>query len=597
MGQPKSLLFLLIFLTLSRSCMSWFWSSSSGQAGHNPAQNLQISGDVAAEFSTDALNDERGIERLNNARRKLVGSNSCWHDAYQGIFAACSEIAADDNDKRKRFAWDLSNCFQKDSGRPPFPRCPAGSPMKACLEKLDNNAIHAYREFYLETNSICHQLQSDIFRRQTEKLVNELVKSSDYAEEKLETIGEKSEKLLEGSKYIHESLNSIDEQTQEVAQTSKNVSDQIGGIMKQSEVMFEQSEKIAASQLELQMGQDKMKEKLEEGMAMVHESYHVLGKGIHSLQDETVEIEKKIGIVGEAMSTKMSKLQSKADDIGNVAEISLKKQKELLHGQSEALDGLESLSKFQSQALEESRVILQQFATFGREQQEELLQRQDQIQKAHNHLVENSKSILSAQEAFEQKQATMFVALDRLFALHNALLLESRSMKAFFIYAMSMFVLYMSTSTKQTSTVRCELYIGLSIIFLLELAVLRFTTNGIEQQTRWVNILRNFFALYASVRIIVAYIRYKDYGRLNHDMLQVLTEEVMSLRQNAKLEWESDDESDWSTFVDKDVPDGFENLKDPNHLQEEVGDNLYAITSCTGRYNLRSRSPRSTVCF
>ncbi|PQQ19515.1 protein GAMETE EXPRESSED 1 [Prunus yedoensis var. nudiflora] len=73
--------------------------------------------------------------------------------------------------------------------------------MKACLEKLDNNAIHAYREFYLETNSICHQLQSDIFRRQTEKLVNELVKSSDYAEEKLETIAEKSEKLLEAQIY------------------------------------------------------------------------------------------------------------------------------------------------------------------------------------------------------------------------------------------------------------------------------------------------------------------------------------------------------------------------------------------------------------
>lgn len=90
---------------------------------------------------------------------------------------------------------------------------------------------------------------------------------------------------------------------------------------------------------------------------------------------------------------------------------------------------------------------------------------------------------------------------------------------------------------------------------------------------------------------------FRDYGRLNHDMLQVLTEEVMSLRKNAELEWESDDESDWSTFVDKDVPDGIENLKDPNHLQEEVGDNLYAITSCTGRYNLRSRSPRSTVCF
>lgn len=110
------------------------------------------------------------------------------------------------------------------------------------------------------------------------------------------------------------------------------------------------------------------------------------------------------------------------------------------------------------------RIIFQQFATFGREQQEELLQRQEHIQQAHDNLAENSKSILAAQEAFEQKQATMFVALDRLFALHNALLLESRSIKAFFVYAISMFVVYMLTSTKQTYTLRIKLYMGKHII-------------------------------------------------------------------------------------------------------------------------------------
>lgn len=40
--------------------------------------------------------------------------------------------------------------------------------------------------------------------------MNQLVKSADYAEEKLETIAEQSEKLLEGSKVIHISLSSID---------------------------------------------------------------------------------------------------------------------------------------------------------------------------------------------------------------------------------------------------------------------------------------------------------------------------------------------------------------------------------------------------
>lgn len=89
---------------------------------------------------------------------------------------------------------------------------------------------------------------------------------------------------------------------------------------------------------------------------------------------------------------------------------------------------------------------------------------------------------------------------------------------------------------------------------------------------------------------------FRDYEMLNYNMLQNLTEEVTNLRKNAALSWESDDESDWSTFVDKDVSDGIENLKDPNYFHEEVGDNSHTISSLTGRYNLRSRS-RAQYCL
>ncbi|KAM1666605.1 hypothetical protein ACFX1X_046219 [Malus domestica] len=215
------------------------------------------------------------------------------------------------------------------------------------------------------------------------------------------------------------------------------------------------------------MGQHKMKENLEAGMAMVHESYHILDKGILSLQDETSEIEKKIGVVGETM------------------------QKELLNGQSEALNGLQSLTKFQSQALKERKATLQQFTTFGREKQEGLLQSQEKIQRAHDHLVENSQTILEAQEAFEQKQSSMFVALDRLFALQDALLVETRSMKAVVFYFISMLAIYMLTSTKQTYPVKHWLYLFLCLAFMLEFAVLRLATKGIEQRTRWGSGLRN----------------------------------------------------------------------------------------------------------
>ncbi|KAK9924406.1 hypothetical protein M0R45_032775 [Rubus argutus] len=551
MGRFKSLLFMLIFLTLSRSCMSWSWfssSSSSKTTGQNSPETLQISGDASTVFSMDAFNDEKAIQRIKDAKAKLT---SCWCNAYQGLFKACSEIASEDNDKRKRFSWELSNCFQKDTRRPRFPMCREGSPMKDCLAKLDDNAIQTYRAFYLETNSICHQLQSHVFRLETEKLVNELVKSADYAEDKLETIAKQSEKLLEGSKDIHISLTSIDKQTQEMAQTSKKISDQIGDIVKQSETMFEQSEKIAASQLELQKEQDKMKENLQEGMEVIHESYHAL-------------------------------------------EISLEKQKELLEGQSEALAGLQSLTKFQVQALEESRGILQQLAKFGREQQEELLRQQEQIKQGHDNLVKNSKSILAAQEAFEQKQETMFVSLDKLFALHNALLIESRSIKAFFLYSISMFVIYLLTSTKQTYKVRSKLYIGLCLAFLIEFATLRFSTSGIEQQTLIINGIRLLYVLVALGLVVYDVFTYRDYEMLNYNMLKNLTEEFIRFQKNAALPWDdddSDDDLDWITSVDTDVNDGIENVLDSNdnHIQEEVGDNSNLISSMARRYNLRSR--------
>ncbi|KAK9284604.1 hypothetical protein L1049_023780 [Liquidambar formosana] len=111
-----------------------------------------------------------------------------------------------------------------------------------------------------------------------------------------------------------------------------------------------------------------MKEKLKEGMAIIHESYDNLGKEIGNVRSEAVEIEKAINKVGNARSTKMRNLQSRANDIGNMAGISLDKQKELLDGQSKTLEGLRSLTKFQSQALEESGGTLQQLADFSRKQ-------------------------------------------------------------------------------------------------------------------------------------------------------------------------------------------------------------------------------------
>lgn len=98
-----------------------------------------------------------------------------------------------------------------------------------------------------------------------------------------------------------------------------------------------------------------MREKIDTGMARVEESYKNLGNGMDKLKEETRYIHKEIKSVGDSMSSKMKDLQSKADDIGSVVGKSLENQKQLIEGQSRAMEGLNNLHSFQEQALEESR--------------------------------------------------------------------------------------------------------------------------------------------------------------------------------------------------------------------------------------------------
>ncbi|RHN74391.1 hypothetical protein MtrunA17_Chr2g0309801 [Medicago truncatula] len=584
-------LLVLILVSFSLRCESWGWFSSNKKTHSNDRSygNQGSFRGSSAEFSIEAFNDPKGMKLIENAKNKMVGSNTCWQNAYQHLFAGCSEILAAD-EKRSRLAWHLSDCFQRDSGRVSFPRCDAETSIATCLRNLDDLAHKVYLEFYLETNSICYQLQTHAFKHETERLVTELKSSAQYVEEKLDNIEEKSDNLLQGSKQIFDSLESVNSHTQLVAQTVKNVETHIDVVLRHSESVYEQTTKIAASQSQLEEGQEDMKMKLEDGVALLKESYSYLGKEIEKLREEAIEIENEVIKVGDTMSSKMNTLQTKAEDIGNIARVSLEKQHELLDGQSTALKGLNSLNEVQFKALEESRKSLQYFSEYGHKQQEELLRRQEQMQGLHDRLMENSKTILSAQETFEAKQATMFVALDKIFALQNAMLIESRVIKAFFIYAISIFVIFMLTSTKQTYNVQPLLYIELCVALFVEVLIIRLTNDDIEQQTCIINKVRLFFKVAASAHLLYAIFTYRDYERLNHQMLLTLVNKINSMQKLKESTWEFDttDYVDWSQWVDTDLPDDVNCLDDPDFvIPEEVAENSIT-TSTTKSYNLRA---------
>ena len=159
--QNHYLLFLLTLLLAFSSSESWTWfSSSSSSSKEAHSRRNALSGSVS-EFSIEGFSDSKGVRLVENAKKNSITLGTCWQSAYQHLFSGCSESLAVD-EKRSRFAWHLSDCFQKDSGRTPFPPCDAKSVMSKCLKALNEHEHKVYLEFYLETNSICNQLQLSI---------------------------------------------------------------------------------------------------------------------------------------------------------------------------------------------------------------------------------------------------------------------------------------------------------------------------------------------------------------------------------------------------------------------------------------------------
>ncbi|PUZ70885.1 hypothetical protein GQ55_2G271300 [Panicum hallii var. hallii] len=611
-----SVLLILICLWVCPARSSGFsWnilSSSSGSAAvaNQRAPMMELE-DAVADFDMDGANDPRGLKLLENARNKLAGQRNCWQEAYRKLFASCGEIMAD-KERQSRLAWHLSSCFQEDSGRPTFPSCADGSKMVHCRKQLSESEGKVFLEFFLETNTLCHQLQAEAFKHNTERLVNDLTRTSKSAKEKLEVIEDRSDQIIKESCKVHDTLSSIEIQTDHLAETSKNVREQINDTLAHSKAVFEQSKEIAAAQVALKEGQTEMREKIDAGMARVEESYESLGNGMDKLKQETGYIHREIKSVGDSISSKMEGLQSKADDIGSVVGKSLENQKKLIDGQSRAMEGLNNLHNFQAQALEESRETIQKLAQFGQRQQEELLARQEQIRQAHDHLIQNSHSILEAQEEFRAKQANIFAALDKLYILHNAILAESRFIKAFFFYCCIVFLIYMLTSAKQTFSIRGQLYFGLCITLVLEIGLIKVGADDIDKQF-WVMskvfLIRMVFLGIATVQILHSIFTYRDYEALNHRLLQTLVEKVRALEETAggrALPYETEESEgsmrDYSWVFDE-LADEVDSKMDPSYampperaprrcnevvLPEGFGEN--SITTSVGRrYNLRPR--------
>ncbi|KAM3371759.1 hypothetical protein ACQJBY_018923 [Aegilops geniculata] len=573
-------------------------------------------GRTVANFSMEGGGaGPRGVELLDGARRRIAGPASCWGEAYRGLFASCAHIMAD-KERQSRLAWRLSACYQQDSGRPPLPPCDEQSRMVHCRKRLSEHEEKVFLEFFLETNTLCHQLQAEAFKQSTERLVNDLTRAAAAASEKLSAIEERSDQIIQESSKLHGSMSSIVSQTENLTAASNNLKSRIGDVLAQSAAIAEQSRQIAAAQAGLREGQEEMRARVDAGMARVEEEYARLGEEMVRLKEEAAGIEREVRAVGDAMAARMEGLQRTAEEIGTAAGRSLENQRELLEGQANATRALGELHGFLSRALEESWEAMQRLARFGRQQQEELLSRQEQLRRAHDRLMHNSESILQAQEEFSAKQANIFAALDKLYVLHNAILVESRFIKAFFFYSCVVFLLYLLTSAKQTFAIRGQLYFGLCVTLVVEVALIRLGADDDDDLIKpfWivskVLLLRSAFLAVAAAQILHAIFAFKDYDVLNHELLQTLVEKVRAIEDNAAGDkmcpWGtgSDDESSLSDYswvfdelqddVDSEVDPDFvlredEICRKDHGFLEEIGENSLSASVAVRRYNLRAR--------
>uniref|UniRef100_A0A0D9X2P2 Uncharacterized protein n=1 Tax=Leersia perrieri TaxID=77586 RepID=A0A0D9X2P2_9ORYZ len=548
----------------------------------------RIDGRTVAEFSIDGGGAVAGEKLLENARRRIAvaGGAGCWDEAYSSLFASCADIASD-NELHSRLTWHLTGCFQADSGRPPLPPCAADSDMVNCRNRLTESESKVFIEFFIEANHLCHQLQAEAFKKSTEKLVNDLTRSARSASEKLSLIEEMSQLISEESDQLRRTLSSISDQTENLAISSDEIRAKISDVLARSSAIIDQSREIAGAQAELKKGQSEMREKLAAGMKEVEEMYRVVGEEMGRLKEEAMGIGREVRVVGDGMAARLGDLQIAAGEIGVVAGRSLENQMKLLDGQAKAMEGIDDLYRFQAMALQESRETIQKLAQFGKQQQQELLSRQEQIRHAHDDLMKNSESILEAQEEFRAKQANIFAALNKLYVLHNAILVESRFIKAFFFYCCITFLIYMLTSAKQTFAIRGHLYFGLCITLMLEIVVIKLGADDFSKQ---------FLIM--------------DYEVLNHQLLQTLMEKVRAIEGNAgggdKMNpWStgSDGSSsigDCSWVFDEQLQDEVDSKIDPDFalpgdicgnvsvLPEEVDENS-VTASIARRYNLRPR--------
>ncbi|MCO5608507.1 hypothetical protein L7F22_062718 [Adiantum nelumboides] len=426
---------------------------------------------------------------------------SCWQSAYLKLFSSCKEILQDE-DKKCRLAFEFTRCFLSVTGWPPPSPCPESVPLKSCTQKFDRHTLDVYLAFFVDSVAMCHHLQSEAFQQETDEMINELKHSGHWILHKVKEVEELSHQILddtfEQSEKLQEKLAIVEAHSEMLLEHRIELEELLNTTLGTVEAVYNNSDEVMQMQKELKGIHMDMNttllagfKELDQAAKHTHQQLDDISQGQHEIAQQQVHL-------ADTLAQNIQRLKESA------------------------LHSLDELKQSQAMAMEETRSSLKGLSEGARRAQANFDEWRIDLDEKNQLLLRGSEDMLIAQEAFVTKQKSIMATLDRLFSLYDSILYESRALKMFLFYALSLVFLHFITSAKQASSARPLLYIVLCLSMVAELYLMR--THGarlknqqwLKTQCHWIRVAFAAFSAFTTVFFILTY---RDINWRNHALL------------------------------------------------------------------------------
>ncbi|CAM6106095.1 unnamed protein product [Calypogeia fissa] len=430
---------LLLVLILSLEVMDteaalWGW------LGGNKNPDSEFSGDSAglqannaafelADSSVVLGNNARGKELYEQSTSLMAGPHNCWQKAYGGLRTGCREILNDES-KKSRLSLRLTDCFLITSGRNGLRECPISVPVVSCVRVLDDHTHKIFLAFFVDVAAMCHYLQSEEFKLETERAVKLLKDSAHVTQDKLDTMN------------IH--------------------------LDAQHSTLMEHTGYIIEAQEILQKGHEALQESIQQGMEKIQETSNHVRSGLEDVHDMQKDVARKHEELADVMANEMSDLQQKSNVLANslaslYGSVEDMAEKSKL-GREQAMKSITDLQELHEDARKQSKLDLQRLSYEALKVYDDYRRWQAQLTGAHEHLAESASRITRNHETILAKQSqvnkVIMEVLDALMAIQKGWIFESRILRSVGFYAVAAVMVFITTSTEKTQSARIGLYVG-----------------------------------------------------------------------------------------------------------------------------------------